>query len=150
MMPKHFTVKSSGGLLNELLTRIGVSLPASHQKPTVYQTTALWDTGATNSVITTETARKLNLSPISKAKIHHAAGTSFMNVYLVDIYLPNRMIMENIFVTECEDAAGKFGLIVGMDIITRGDFSITNLNGNTVFSFRIPSNHVIDYGSENQ
>ncbi|MBI3139488.1 MAG: SEC-C domain-containing protein [Sphingobacteriales bacterium] len=32
-----------------------------------------------------------------------------------------------------------------MDIITLGDFSITNHNGDTCMSFRLPSSHEIDY-----
>jgi len=32
-----------------------------------------------------------------------------------------------------------------MDVITKGDFVITNFNGNTVFSFRVPSCECIDY-----
>ena len=39
-------------------------------------------------------------------------------------------------------------VILGMDVITQGDFSITNLNGNTVFSFRVPSLHRLDYVAE--
>jgi hypothetical protein len=30
-------------------------------------------------------------------------------------------------------------------IITQGDFSITNMNGKTMFSFRVPTLHSIDY-----
>lgn len=36
-------------------------------------------------------------------------------------------------------------LLIGMDVITIGDFSITNLNARTVFSFRFPSSHEVDY-----
>jgi hypothetical protein len=32
-----------------------------------------------------------------------------------------------------------------MDVITAGDFSITNHGGRTVFSFRVPSMSVVDY-----
>ena len=39
-------------------------------------------------------------------------------------------------------------VLLGMDIITIGDFSITNQAGNTVFSFRVPSQHTIDYVAE--
>ena len=35
-----------------------------------------------------------------------------------------------------------------MDIITSGDFSITNKNGITVFSFRYPSITEVDYVQE--
>ena len=32
-----------------------------------------------------------------------------------------------------------FDIIIGMDIISKGDFAVSNLNGKTSFSFRIPS-----------
>ncbi|MBR5398516.1 MAG: SEC-C domain-containing protein [Bacteroidales bacterium] len=34
-----------------------------------------------------------------------------------------------------------------MNIITQGDFSITNFGGNTTMSFRVPSLQTIDYVS---
>lgn len=37
-----------------------------------------------------------------------------------------------------------------MDIITRGDFAITNVNGKTTFSFRFPSIGTIDFVDEGQ
>jgi hypothetical protein len=41
--------------------------------------------------------------------------------------------------------AGGIEALIGMDIITLGDFSITNHKGVTCMSFRIPSGHEIDY-----
>jgi hypothetical protein len=35
-----------------------------------------------------------------------------------------------------------------MDIMTQGDLSMTNLEGRTVFSFRIPSLHILDFEAE--
>jgi hypothetical protein len=35
--------------------------------------------------------------------------------------------------------------LIGMDVITQGDFAITNLNGKTVMSFRVPSIAMIDF-----
>ncbi len=51
-------------------------------------------------------------------------------------------------VTECPDIAGQFGAIIGMDVITLGDLSITNLNGQTWMTFRIPSYAATDYVEE--
>ena len=42
-------------------------------------------------------------------------------------------------------SAEDFGMLIGMDIITLGDFAITNLNGQTVMSFRLPSSGRIDF-----
>ena len=37
-----------------------------------------------------------------------------------------------------------------MDIIARGDFSISNTNGKTKFTFQIPATHEHDYVKEQQ
>jgi hypothetical protein len=36
-------------------------------------------------------------------------------------------------------------ILIGMDIISAGDFVVTNYEGKTVFSFRIPSCECIDF-----
>ncbi len=36
-------------------------------------------------------------------------------------------------------------LLIGMDIIGLGDFAVTNLNGVTQFTFRLPSVESIDF-----
>lgn len=147
-----FTTKSTGKL-REIITEIGVSLPFMEEgieasDSRIYKTTALWDTGATNCVVTKQTARELNLKPISKTQVHHADGVTLANVYLVNIYLPNNLFIPNVRVTECSEEAGNFGVIIGMNVITMGDFSITNVVNNTIFTFRMPSVSTIDYVKE--
>jgi predicted aspartyl protease len=141
------------GKIREIITDIGVSLPfiEDNIKKTddrIFRTKALWDTGATNCVVTKKTASELNLQPISVSRVSHANGISNDNVYLVNIYLPNNLIIPSIRVTECADTAGHFGVIVGMDVITMGDFSVTNVNNQSTISFRIPSITTIDYVQE--
>ena len=41
-------------------------------------------------------------------------------------------------------------MLIGMDIINLGDFAITNKNGNTKFTFEIPSSRDIDFVKENK
>ncbi|MBI5215701.1 MAG: SEC-C domain-containing protein [Ignavibacteriae bacterium] len=148
-----FTIKANG-LLREIVTDIGVSVPflekeVSPSDNRIFRTKALWDTGATNCAVTEETARILNLHPISVARISHANGISNnVNVYLVNVYLPNNLIIPGVRVSECKETAGKFGIIIGMDIISHGDFAITNVNNLTTVSFRIPSVQTIDYVAE--
>ena len=50
---------------------------------------------------------------------------------------------------EMEDK-DEFGVLIGMDVIGFGDFAITNVNGITKVSFRIPSIAEIDYVMESQ
>lgn len=53
---------------------------------------ALWDTGAMASVISTEVVQALGLSPISQCMTYHAQGQSVVNVYMVDMILPNKKL----------------------------------------------------------
>jgi predicted aspartyl protease len=147
-----FTTKSNGRL-REIITEIGVSLPfiednIDKSDDRILRTKALWDTGATNCVVTKQTAKNLNLKPISVSKVSHADGVSLANVYLVNVYLPNNLVIPTVRVTECADNSGNFGVIIGMDVITMGDFSITNSEDKTTVSFRIPSIKTIDYVQE--
>ena len=41
-----------------------------------------------------------------------------------------------------------FDVLIGMDIISKGDFSISNYGGHTVFSFRSPSMGTTDYAEQ--
>lgn len=150
--PSSFTLSSNGGVFREIITPIGVSSPISgpisSNDPRIYKTKALWDTGATNSVITPSVVCSLGIKPVGVGRVNHAGGISDANVYLVNIYLPNRLTITGIRVTECSGAAGSFGVIIGMDIITQGDFAFTNVKGKSMFSFRLPSSKAIDYVQE--
>ena len=105
---------------------------------------ALWDTGSTMTVIPDELASKLNLEPVGEMMAETVGGRFKANKYIVSLHLPNRLNIENVMI-----ASGKLGpgidILIGMDIITLGDFVITNYNNKTVFSFRFPSSEVIDF-----
>src|SRR4030042_4196075 len=108
---------------------------------------ALWDTGATGSVITRKVVDECGLKPISRATIHHANGTSETLVYLISIFLPNNVCFNSLRVTEGK-LAGDTEVLIGMDIIGKGDFAVTNYEGKTAFSFRLPSTSTIDFVKE--
>lgn len=58
--------------------------------------------------------------------------------------MPNNVIVQNVIVA-CADLGINIDLLIGMDIISLGDFAITNVNGKTIFSFRLPSVSIIDF-----
>lgn len=146
--------KKFKGLTNRIVTDCHISFPfdpkinKGEKPPKLSKSTALWDTGATASVITQKTAATLGLKPFTKIMVSHADGESLQNVYLVNFYLPNKVLLPNVRVTECKDTSGTFGVIIGMDIISLGDFAITNFKGETTLSFRIPSIATTDYVKE--
>lgn len=81
------------------------------------------------------------------ATVRGVHGPKEVNVYFVNITLNNRNITLNAQVTECDELSddNSVGVLIGMNVITKGDFSITNFGGNTTMSFRVPSLQRIDY-----
>ena len=96
---------------------------------------AIWDTGANASAISLNTARKLGLTPVQTAFFSTANGRCEMPMYMVDMMLPNGRQIKDVMVSGLN--LNICDALVGMDIITQGDFHLTN-DGKTVFSFNIP------------
>lgn len=146
MEPVAFTFRHNR-LTAELMTPCGVGAAQLSSEPfsvlDFIQYNALWDTGATASVISSEVVAQLGLAPISQCKTYHAQGESIVNVYLVDLILPNKLRVKDVRVTE--GRLNGFGLLIGMDIINLGDFALTHKNQQTVFSFQIPATHEYDF-----
>ena len=107
----------------------------------------LWDTGASKSSVDKRVVDELGLIPVGKGTISTANGVVSVNTYFVNLTLPNRVTVRDVLVT-CADLGNDIDVLIGMDIIRHGDFSITNTNRSTTFSFRIPSIVEIDYVKE--
>ena len=69
------------------------------------------------------------------------------NEYNINLTIPKCVEATGLSVIE-NNIEDKFDCIIGMDIIRTGDFSITNRDGHTAFSFRVPSIKEIDYEKE--
>ncbi|MCY3923505.1 MAG: hypothetical protein OXG27_14095 [Chloroflexi bacterium] len=76
--------------------------------------------------------------------VYHADGKSPQSTYLVNIFLPNRVVYPAVTVAEAKLLDG-LDVIIGMDIIKTGDLAVTNFDGNSKFSFRVPSQTHIDF-----
>ena len=146
MNPVAFTLRYEK-LTSDLMTPVRINYAqASNNQPSpdgFLQYDALWDTGAMASVISSEVVKGLNLYPISRCMTYHAQGQSLVNVYMVDMILPSKILVRDIQVTEGQ--LNGFGMLIGMDIINLGDFALTHKNARTVFSFQIPSTHEYDF-----
>lgn len=148
--PKAFTIKYKT-VVSVLMTECGICEaynPHTNKRshPNFKKFKAIWDTGATNSVISTNVVKSLNLKPTGKTDICHANGKSTVNTYSVNILLPNEVGFSSMRVTEGQ--LSDIDVLIGMDIISVGDFSVTALHGETKFSFQIPSTHDTDYVEE--
>ena len=83
--------------------------------------TAIWDTGATHSVISKKVVMECKLWPSGMTRVSHVGGESPSNTYFVNIYLPNNVEMCGVRVTEAEGilGGGNVNVLIGMDIISK-------------------------------
>jgi gag-polyprotein putative aspartyl protease len=142
MQPTAFTIKSNAGILNQLVSLVNVVVPNTIR---TIQVKAIWDTGATATVITDNVVRSLGLIPTGMSNVNTANGPAIQNTYIIDVVLPTGITVKDVTVTGAMALSGGCEVLIGMDIITIGDLSITNHKGITCMSFRIPSLHEIDY-----
>ncbi|MCK4411520.1 retroviral-like aspartic protease family protein [Candidatus Bipolaricaulota bacterium] len=144
-----FTTSSNRGLRNVLQNKVEITAgfdpkkTSANKQPSFKTFTAIWDTGATGSVITEKVVDQCVLKPTGMTDTRHADGEVRAEVYRVNILLPNNVAFSNVRVTKLR-LAGSDALI-GMDIMNQGDFAVTNTEGQTVFSFQIPSIQRIDF-----
>lgn len=139
----HAFKQEYNGITDVLKTEVFISnieLPENKPTPDKFlQINAIWDTGATGSVITSGLAQKLNLKPIDMVTVSGVGGNILVNAYFVNIILQtsvNPIIFPMRRVTE--GILGEFDALIGMDIIQQGDFCISNGKGKTAFSYSVP------------
>lgn len=111
--------------------------------PPYMELNAIWDTGAMRSTISTQIANELGLIPLGQTRVCHADGESVCNYYVVNLLLPNKIEIKMLMVND-----GKLtdtDMLIGMDVISMCDFSITSPATETKFSFQVPSTYDIDF-----
>ena len=128
--------------------------PQEEGESTFREYSAIWDTGATKTMITQRIAEDCGLMPTAQSRVRGVFGAKTVNGYLVNIALPTQhsnrpqenVAIHNLSVLEAPALTGGHNVLIGMDVIGKGDFAISNYRGRTMFTFRIPSQGDIDFG----
>jgi predicted aspartyl protease len=89
------TVKSNAGLLRQLTSPADVFVPNTKVSN---RYNAIWDTGASGTVITQEVVNNLGLIPTGMSLVHTANGVAQQNTYIIDIALSEGIILKDITV----------------------------------------------------
>jgi predicted aspartyl protease len=124
------------GIPKELITDVMLyPAPTSHNTKGI-KIKALWDTGATHSCLSQKIAEDLGLKPIDTTIVHGVNHSQAANIVLASIELTNGLLFQDrrFSVSKIPGADA----LIGMDIIMKGDFAISNSGGKTRFSFVIP------------
>ncbi len=112
--------------------------PRELPKLKYYSNSTLWDTGAEQTMISSEIVEGLQLAPIQQTQVLGIGGIEDVNIYEISIGLPNGKVYHN-YKVMASDTIVDYDVIIGMDIIRECDFCLTNKDNVCIFSFRNPS-----------
>ena len=144
-MSKSFTWKYEG-ITNTIWAPVKIANPFySDSINSFKEYNAIWDTGSTKSTVSEKVINDLKLDKIGYENIEITSGTHEAAKYKANVLLLNGVEFVNMDVL-CGKITDDEDVLIGMDIINRGDFVISNYDGNTVLSFRCPSICEIDFG----
>lgn len=99
---------------------------------------ALVDSGASISCVSKSIASKIGLESSRWGKVQSVNLIAPTKIYYTDIAIPGNITFRNMRVAEFV-GGGNFDVLIGMDIITKGDLALSSANKETWLSFRVPS-----------
>ncbi len=139
---RSFTTYSQG-LRNVLTNEVGIAaVGVDSQDRKLFL--AVWDTGATATIVTKRVVDECGLIPTGFTEVHGVHGSETKPTYLVNLFLPNHVRVTDLKVAEAP-LPGDGDVLVGMDIIGMGDFAVSSYQRKTSFSFRVPSVERVDF-----
>lgn len=121
----------------------GLSI-CSAERPVQKRCTGVWDTGCNASLISNRLALSMKLKPFGMCNLNTANGIREVNKYYVDFILPNDIHIEKLEVLGVT-LDQEPNVLIGMDVIGKGDFAVTNKGGETMVSFESPAVRNIDF-----
>ena len=137
---RAFTMKAHGPMTS-LWLNVGITAPVAEPEgmPDAQVTPYVGaiDTSQPTTQISQRVVDKLRLSQ-TMLRGH--------GVYIVDVYLPNRIRFSGVPTVLLDDP--KKDCVLGMDILLCGDMAVSNAGGQTTFSFRVPPSGVVDFVEE--
>lgn len=98
---------------------------------------AMWDTGATITVISHAMALKVDAAPNDSGTSISATDRNDADIYLATVELPGGIIFHDVEVWDVDLADHGAEVIIGMDIISQGRLVVETVNGIPMFSFEI-------------
>ena len=124
------------GTPSRIVTPVKVYNPFTGQG---VETGALWDTGATCSAVSKNLSEFLKLKRLGKMKVDGSFKSKVVDTHYINLYI-GKDFKESLFVGTFENKVTTcIDVIIGMDIINKGDLIIGHYDGKTHFSFQIYS-----------
>lgn len=124
---------------------VKIAAPSEDEIPNLsYPIHGLWDTGSMWCAISTKLADKMGLQTLGVRDVRHGGGTTSSPYYLIDLHLSDELSFHNI------EAFGNPNLdenemLIGMNVISHGDFCVMGNFGERKFSFVVPTLEGMDF-----
>lgn len=141
----HFE-QSQSDIQSQVISPISIKLIGLKLAPIT--TNGLWDTGSSHSGIASHLVSRFKLPKTRFTSVITAGSTDFnldkeQNIkpeWNFDVFISDALLFRNITIHEAGelDPEEKIGLLIGMDIISKGNFTIEHLNKHSHLKFVVP------------
>jgi predicted aspartyl protease len=128
-------VKEYGTLPFRLQVEVEVKARSNSDK--VLQAVAIWDTGATITVISPKVQKELGLIERFRLNVSGVNNKNRAVATELTLVLPGGIVTEDVTVAVCNLPDG-IDMLLGLDVILRGDFMLSNGRSRTRLSYTIP------------
>lgn len=106
---------------------------------------AQWDTGAQRTCISQKVVCELPLVQFGCIRLTSPAGEECVPTYKVELRLPNGVHIVNYEVPLARFDDGDVDVLIGLDVITNGEFAVGYDGKRTQFTFRVPAEGLPDF-----
>lgn len=96
---------------------------------------ACWDTGATHTTVSKRIAEELGFEDYGEIYGFSVGSQMTYRKYKAIVDIGSKIRFNGIILGTEHISASDIGLLIGMDLISLGNFKLENLKGRTVFSF---------------
>lgn len=109
---------------------------------------ALWDTGSSESVISSNIVKELSLQSVGSALLNGTSLSCKTKIYEIILLFAEKQRIA-LQVTESPQIGGSgIDLLIGLDVISMCDFAVSSDNENVCMTVRYPSRGLIDFTKE--
>lgn len=139
--------KTFGNIVKTIITEVTVYHPLDAKDENPKTCKGIWDTGSDSCLVSQKLVDDLGLKGSGSMRVVGVHGEKYSPVYTINLKLSNGYIFYAMTAL-VGDQMGEDEILIGMNIINKGDFSITNFKNRTTFSFRIPSIGRVNFKEE--
>lgn len=120
-------------ICNRLTCDIDVNSTASDTAS--FRTKALWDTGASMSCISEKLVQRMGIVPVDTGMAVSVIGKKTVSYYIVNAQLAPGMVFRHLKVACLPMMDHDVDFIIGMDMISEGNFNLINSDGKTTLTY---------------